>query len=87
METLRAYLATLTPDDQAAYAKRCGTSIGYLRKALSTKPNIDGALVRKLDSESGGAVKRGDLRPDIWPELAEKKKPVAADGLRAKKAA
>lgn len=68
METLRTYLATLSTDEQSAYAARCGTTIGYLRKALSTKPNLDGALVRKLDEESAGAVKRAELRPDIWPE-------------------
>ena len=67
MESLRSYLNSLTPADQAAYAKRCGTTIGYLRKALSTKPNLDGALVRRLDEESSGAVSRNDLRPDIWP--------------------
>ena len=66
METLRAYLATLSTDDQAAYAKRCGTTIGYLRKALSTKPRLDGALVRKLDEQSAGQVSRYDLRPDVF---------------------
>lgn len=68
METLRTYLATLSTVDQAAYAKRCGTSIGYLRKALSTKPRLDGALVRKLDEQSEGKVSRFDLRPDIFGE-------------------
>lgn len=66
METLRTYLATLAPADQAAYALRCGTSIGYLRKALSTKPRLDGALARRLDEESGGNVSRYDLRPDVF---------------------
>ena len=56
METLRAYLSTLTPDDQAAYAKRCGTTIGYLRKALSTQPKLDGGLVRRLYEQSSRAV-------------------------------
>lgn len=72
METLRAYLATLTPDDQAAYAKRCGTTIGYLRKALSTKPKIDGALVRLLHEQSGQAVSKVELRPDIWGDATPK---------------
>ena len=67
METLRQYLNSLTPDEQAAYAVRAGTTIGYLRKALSVKPKLDGALVRRLDEESDGAVTRQDLRPDIWP--------------------
>lgn len=67
METLRSYLATLSVSDQASYAIRCGTTIGYLRKALSTNPRLDGALARRLDEESEGAVRRTDLRPDIWP--------------------
>ena len=72
METLRAYLATLSTVDQAAYAKRCGTTIGYLRKALSTKPRLDGALVRMLDEQSGGKVSRLDLRPDIFGQPSAK---------------
>lgn len=68
METLRKYLATLSPADQSAYALRCGTSIGYLRKALSTRPRLDGALARRLDEESGGRVSRYDLRPDVFGE-------------------
>ncbi|MDR3445962.1 YdaS family helix-turn-helix protein [Dyella sp.] len=73
MKTLRAYLSTLSTIDQAAYAKQCGTTIGYLRKALSTKPRLDGALVRRLDEESGGQVSRQDLRPDIFGEPSKKK--------------
>lgn len=67
METLRAYLATLSPAEQADYAKRAGTTIGYLRKALSTKPRLDGGLVRLLWEHSGGRVSREELRGDIWP--------------------
>ena len=67
MQTLRDYLSTLTPDAQADYAKRSGTTIGYLRKALSKGQKFDGALARKLDEESGGLVCRATLRPDIWP--------------------
>jgi len=78
METLRTYLATLAPIDQAAYAKRCGTSIGYLRKALSTRPRLDGALVRRLDEESGGAVSRYDLRPDVFGAAPARQRKKAA---------
>jgi len=66
MKTLRAYLRTLTPSQQADYAVRAGTTIGYLRKALSVRPRLDGALVRRLDEESNGEVSRYDLRPDIF---------------------
>lgn len=66
MDKLRAYLATLSPADQAEYAVRAGTTIGYLRKALSKGQRFDGALARRLDEESGGEVSRYTLRPDIF---------------------
>lgn len=67
MDTLRAYLATLAPAEQADYALRAGTTIGYLRKALSKGQRFDGGLVRQLHLESEGAVSLTELRPDIWP--------------------
>ncbi|HEY8331544.1 MAG TPA: hypothetical protein VIO83_09490 [Pseudomonas sp.] len=70
MDTLRTYLSTLTPAEQAAYAVRAGTSIGYLRKALSKGQRFDGGLVRLLHVESDGQVSLTELRPDIWPENA-----------------
>lgn len=66
VDALRAYLATLKPADQAAYALRCGTTIGYLRKAICTRPRLDGALARRLDEESSGAVPKESLRPDVF---------------------
>lgn len=68
MDELRAYLKTLNPVEQAAYASRCGTTIGYLRKALSVGNRFGGALCRRLDEESNGAVPRELLRPDIFGE-------------------
>ncbi len=66
MDTLRTYLGTLPPDEQAAFAVKAGTTIGYLRKALSKKTRFDGALARRLDEQSGGQVSRSELRPDIF---------------------
>lgn len=66
MDTLRTYLGTLAPDEQAAFAVKAGTTIGYLRKALSKRTRFDGALARRLDEQSGGEVSRSDLRPDIF---------------------
>lgn len=71
MDTLRTYLGTLSPDEQAAYAVRAGTTIGYLRKALSKKQRFDGALARRLDESSSGVVSRNELRPDIFGEPVE----------------
>jgi DNA-binding transcriptional regulator YdaS (Cro superfamily) len=69
--SLRNYLSTLSTDRQISFANSCGTSIGYLRKVLSTEPTMDGALCRLLDEKSNGQVKKHELRPDIWPELAK----------------
>jgi len=77
METLLLYLNSLSPSEQAAYAARCGTTVGYLRKAISKRQRFDGALARLLDEQSGGVVKRALLRPDIWPELVEQEAPSA----------
>ena len=35
MEELRIFLNSLSSDEQRMFACECGTSIGYLRKALS----------------------------------------------------
>ncbi len=78
MDTLRAYLSTLTPVEQANYAKRAGTSIGYLRKALSKGQRFDGALARRLDEESRGRVSRHDLRPDVFGAAPTPKRARAA---------
>ncbi|KGK59597.1 hypothetical protein NC00_01375 [Xanthomonas cannabis pv. phaseoli] len=71
MDTLRSYLTTLTPAEQADYAVRAGTSIGYLRKAMSKGQRFDGGLVRQLHVQSQGAVSLTELRPDIWPATPE----------------
>ena len=71
MNELRLYLKSLSHDDRAAYARACGTSVGYLRKAISVGARFDGALCLLLDKHSGGKVSKARLRPDIWPELVE----------------
>lgn len=81
METLRSYLKTLTPLEQADFARRAGTMIGYLRKALSTRQRFGGALVRQLHLESAGSVSLTDLRPDIWP--GDEQPPTVAEQIRS----
>lgn len=84
MDTLRAYLAKLAPPDQAAYAVKAGTTIGYLRKAMSKGQRFDGALARRLDEESAGAVSRHDLRPDIFGPPAANDDTAPRKGKRKK---
>jgi DNA-binding transcriptional regulator YdaS (Cro superfamily) len=69
MEELKQYLSTMSVSEQEAYAAKCGTTLNYLRKAISKgSVKFDGALCRLLDENSGGAVPRESLRPDIWPK-------------------
>lgn len=65
METLRSYLNGRKPDEQEDFARRAGTTIGYLRKVLSTKKPIGAEIVIALERESGGEVRCEDLRPDV----------------------
>ncbi|CAO3300334.1 hypothetical protein [Stenotrophomonas maltophilia] len=81
METLRSYLKTLSPLEQADFARRAGTTIGYLRKALSKGQRFGGALVRQLHVHSGGRVCLTDLRPDIWP--ADEQQPSGSEQIRS----
>ena len=70
MDTLREYLNALSLDDQEAFASRCGTSIGYLRKAISLGQRLGPDIVVSIERESGGLVRCEDLRGDVnWSYL------------------
>jgi len=66
MPSLRDYLNALPFDEQCDYARRAGTTINYLRKALSTGQKFGGVIARGLDEASHGVVSRHSLRPDIF---------------------
>ena len=65
MEELRAFLNNLPAAKREAFASRCDTSIGYLRKAISTKQLLRESLVIDIERESGGKVRCETLRPDV----------------------
>ena len=70
MDELRAYLNSLEPEQQKAYAARCKTTVGYLRKAISIGQQLAIDLSIALDRESGGKVHCSALRPDVdWNYL------------------
>lgn len=78
METLREFLNSIPLAEQEAFAERCGTTIGYLRKALSTKPAFDAELAIALERESYGAVTCEQLRPDVdWAYLRASRKKIS----------
>lgn len=79
MKILLNYLNSLTTAEQAEYAARCNTSVGYLRKAVSVGQRISEALCVALDRESGGAVPFEILRPDVdWDYVRRRAKPKMA---------
>lgn len=70
METLRRYLNSLSTDEQKAFARRCNTSIGYLRNAISTGKNLGDGLAIAIERESDRQVRCEEIRPDVdWAYL------------------
>lgn len=82
---LKNHLSLLTVPDRDALAAKCGTTRGHLQNvAYGLRPGSP-ELAVALERETGGAVRRWDLRPHdwnrIWPEL------VGMDGAPAVEAA
>lgn len=78
MEELIKYLKTLNPDDKGDFCRRCGTTLGYIRKASSVKQRLGESLCINIERESGGAVKCEQLRPDVdWAYIRGTDKAVA----------
>lgn len=70
MRTLQTYLNGLPVAEQEQFAARCGTTIGYLRKQLSSGGRFGESLAIAIDRESCGAVTVEELRPDVdWAYL------------------
>jgi DNA-binding transcriptional regulator YdaS (Cro superfamily) len=67
---LQAYLASLSAAEKEAFAERLDTSIGYLRKTMSSKQKFGEKLAIDIERESGGFVPCEELRPDVdWAYL------------------
>lgn len=70
MEKLRHFLNSMSRAQQVKFAGEVGTSINYLRKAISVRAKMDAGLVVRIEQASGGAVRCEDLRPDVdWAVL------------------
>lgn len=73
MEALRNYLNAMSIGMQREFATNCGTSVEYLRKAISKKQKLGPALSVLIEINSMGLVDRKKLHPgdwgQIWPEL------------------
>lgn len=77
MECLREYLNKKPKFEQVSFAKKCGTTIGYLRKAINTGQEIGTEISVCIEQFSEGEVTRQMLHPsnfsNKWPELARSK--------------
>ena len=70
MDKLLAYLNGLPPDDQKAFAARCNTTVGYLRKACSVGQQLGDMLCLRIGIESAGVIRPEDLAPGVdWHYL------------------
>jgi len=81
MNELLEYINSLSPDERDEFAARCKTSIGYLRKAISTNQKLGESLCVAIEQESGQKVTCEKLRPDLlaeWKYLRESGKRKAA---------
>lgn len=73
MKKLLDYLNDLPKDRRVEFVTACGTSEGYLRKAISTDQRIGTSLCIAIDRASEGAISCEDLRPDVnWDYLRNK---------------
>lgn len=74
MDKLLKFLNGLNKDAREAFAIACGTSVGYLRKAVSSGQLLNATTCVRIEQESCGQIIREELHPDdwqdIWPELA-----------------
>jgi hypothetical protein len=68
--TLLEYIKTLEPAARQAFAKRAGTSLGYILQIAygnkNAKAGTDNSMFRICEA-SEWKVRPNDLRPDVYP--------------------
>lgn len=61
---LSQYLKSLSPDQRAEFAARCGTSLEYLRQVAYGNRTCRESLAINIERESNAAVTCEESRPD-----------------------
>ena len=80
MDKLLKYLNDLPKEQRAAFCTACGTSEGYLRKAVSKKQKLGTALCIALERESAGSIPCESLVPEAdWAFIRSTIPPSADD--------
>lgn len=70
MKALLDYLSRMPAAERETFARRCGTTIGYLRKAASVGQRLGESLCISIERESHRAVLCEQIRPDVdWGYL------------------
>lgn len=65
MDKLLNYINSLDAHARTEFAAEIGTSINYLRKAISTGQNLRESLVMDIERATDGLVTCEELRPDL----------------------
>ena len=78
MKKLTKYINSLSEPERKKFARRCGTTINYLRKAVSSRQELGAQISVCIERETGGEIDRRYLHPKkywlIWPELPRRKR-------------
>ena len=78
MKKLTKYINSLSEPERKKFARRCGTTINYLRKAVSSRQELGAQISVCIERETGGMIDRRYLHPKkywlIWPELPRRKR-------------
>ena len=81
MDELRAFLNSISVQEQESFARKCGTSRMYLRKVVSNGKGLNHLTSIKLEVESSGAICAESVCPDFdwhllraWASGAHKRK-------------
>ena len=81
MDELRAFLNSISVQEQESFARKCGTSRMYLRKVVSNGKGLNHLTSIRLEVESSGAICAESVCPDFdwhllraWASGAHKRK-------------
>lgn len=70
MDKLLAFIKGLGAVEKIGFATRCGTTLGYLRKAASTGQLLGESICINVERETGGLIRCETLRSDVdWAYL------------------
>lgn len=77
MKILRDFLNGMSRREQEKFAEKCGTTIGYLRKACYKNSELGTEISVAIEQVSRKKITRIDLHPERymkkWPELKPKR--------------